>query len=997
MPDDYAASTSTTGTVTVGGSATGTIETSRDVDWFAVELLAGRTYVIDHEGAGAGGGTLGDTMLLGVFDDAGGRASRKSRDGGEGGDARLVFTATETGTHYIAVRGGGRDDTGTYTVRVRDQNPPPPPPENAPEPEPEPAPPPPENAPAVQSDPAAQPPPAAQQRSVDADATRVGAIDLGALAGRRLSREDSVDGGGDAADYWRFTLDETQAVTLSLRRQDANADLYLEDADGNVLESSTRGGTRREEIETALEAGTYYVRVAAREAGNNEYLLRARADDPAPAQLAAQQRAVPANVSEAYLEDFPADSSTSGQILIGGSARGYIDRAGDRDWFAVTLEAGTTYSINLKGQPTGDGSLSDPYLYGVFDSGGTLVANTSDDDGGDGRNSRTTFTAEASGTYYVAAGGYGPNRGTYAVKVDEVAVEDPDRAADTSTTGTVAVGGAVKGVLHEEGDRDWFKVELKAGTTYLVDLKGSSTDSGTLDFPELTGVYDADGKEVQGGSYHGGHRYDARLYFTPEEDGTYFIGATSKQVKWWLPAGRFDGDYTLAVADAGIEDDFAADASTTGTLPVGGTATGTIEQPHDVDWFSIDVEAGKAYRVSMTGPQGNPYLHGIYDADGNQVHEGSGRIGLSTEARVFIIEPTEDTTYYVAAGPGPNDRDWERLGGYSLSAAEIDDDFAADASTTATVAVGGSKWGEVQWWGDRDWFAVTLEKGETYEIELHGGMKLNGSEGSPAAGLWDWYLRGAIYDADGNRIDDARLGSGGLDGVAHWPPGCAAAWVNKVGFTPTESGTYYVEVDTGNHRYNSERSLDDPALADGPPPDEAVGTYMVTVVESEDPAMAQGGTVAPPPAVEQEGIVESFSESTEYANRWIWAGTILPINHDFAADTSTLGRVAVGDSATGWFRRDGDVDWFAVTLEADKSYRFDLKGRDSTADMRIRGIHDAEGDLIDGTAADDGSPGGGVNSRVEFEVAGDGTYYVSVGDGESGAHYSLSVLEADAM
>ena len=72
----------------------------------------------------------------------------------------------------------------------------------------------------------------------------------------------------------------------------------------------------------------------------------------------------------------------------------------------------------------------------------------------------------------------------------------------------------------------------------------------------------------------------------------------------------------------------------------------------------------------------------------------------------------------------------------------------------------------------------------------------------------------------------------------YWPPGCERGWVNRVEFTPEESGTYYVEVDTGNFRY-SRRSLDDPALPDGPAPDEAVGTYMVTVAVSDYVAEAE--------------------------------------------------------------------------------------------------------------------------------------------------------------
>ena len=75
MSDDYSADTRTTGAVKVGSSTTGTIETRRDVDWFAVELTGGRTYVIDLEGANSSGGTLGNTVLRGVYDKDGKRVA----------------------------------------------------------------------------------------------------------------------------------------------------------------------------------------------------------------------------------------------------------------------------------------------------------------------------------------------------------------------------------------------------------------------------------------------------------------------------------------------------------------------------------------------------------------------------------------------------------------------------------------------------------------------------------------------------------------------------------------------------------------------------------------------------------------------------------------------------------------------------------------------------------------------------------------------------------
>lgn len=58
MADNYAASTLTTGSVAVGGSMPGSIETTGDADRFALTLTAGVTYRFDLLGSATGQGTL---------------------------------------------------------------------------------------------------------------------------------------------------------------------------------------------------------------------------------------------------------------------------------------------------------------------------------------------------------------------------------------------------------------------------------------------------------------------------------------------------------------------------------------------------------------------------------------------------------------------------------------------------------------------------------------------------------------------------------------------------------------------------------------------------------------------------------------------------------------------------------------------------------------------------------------------------------------------------
>ena len=56
-------------------------------------------------------------------------------------------------------------------------------------------------------------------------------------------------------------------------------------------------------------------------------------------------------------DDYAADPTTTGRVVVGGSATGNIDPADDRDWFAVELEADKMYRIDLEGSPTGGGTV----------------------------------------------------------------------------------------------------------------------------------------------------------------------------------------------------------------------------------------------------------------------------------------------------------------------------------------------------------------------------------------------------------------------------------------------------------------------------------------------------------------------------------------------------------------------------------------------------------------------------------------------------------------
>ena len=92
--------------------------------------------------------------------------------------------------------------------------------------------------------------------------------------------------------------------------------------------------------------------------------------------------------ASAVRDDYGDNTGTRGRLTASGSVAGAIETAGDVDWFRVALRAGATYTIELEGSATARGSLTDPFLVGVFDRFGDFVPGTADDDGGVGYNSR---------------------------------------------------------------------------------------------------------------------------------------------------------------------------------------------------------------------------------------------------------------------------------------------------------------------------------------------------------------------------------------------------------------------------------------------------------------------------------------------------------------------------------------------------------------------------------------------------------------------------------
>ncbi|MDB4890293.1 MAG: repeat-containing protein, partial [Gemmatimonadetes bacterium] len=180
-------------------------------------------------------------------------------------------------------------------------------------------------------------------------------------------------------------------------------------------------------------------------------------------------------------DDYAGDATTSGQITPGGTAQGNLERLGDRDWFQIQLTAGTGYLINLQGLQGGGGTLDDPYLR-LHNSAGTVLAENDDIVIGSDLDSRLSYTAAATGTYYLDAGAYADSyTGTFRLSVAAInrpPVITSNSGGDTATIAIVENTTAVTTVVATDAD---------AGTTLVYSIVGGA-DQGRFQINASSGA-----------------------------------------------------------------------------------------------------------------------------------------------------------------------------------------------------------------------------------------------------------------------------------------------------------------------------------------------------------------------------------------------------------------------------------------------------------------------------------------------------------------------------
>ena len=525
---DFPNNALTSGRVDVGASATGNVESATDVDRFRVDLEAGKQYQFDLEGAPTDRGTLEDPYLSLI--DPMGTVLESDNDDGDGVNSQIVYTATATGAHYLRADKSATE-TGTYTLSVREI------------------------------------PPCTLNTGdiwcgvvtvAEVKTTADALVGHGFADGAGLSAgslagypDDTMFSVGDndytiSAAYIQVPTGSTETGALFVL---LSADLTDDDKAGLVLTVDDTTITFAFSGATKGTTGLYSWGLSG---------LTWSAGDTVTVRLS--EPTTP--------DDFPADTTTTGQVDVGGSVTGNIESADDEDWFLVELEAGTRYQIDLEGEDTSRGTLGDPFL--ALRHPCCVDAIVGNRDHGVGDNARLIYTPAppySAGAFYLTVEGAVSTTGTYTVSVivlgaNGASEADTDFPATTATTGRVEVGASATGNIGTANDYDWFRVDLEAGKTYQIDLKGIGGGAGTLENPYLLDIRDSSGTAIGGTENDdvdpSNDIYDSQIVYTPTVAGTYYLVAISGTT-----GGT--GTYTLSVRDITPPPDDSPDDS--GNVP----------------------------------------------------------------------------------------------------------------------------------------------------------------------------------------------------------------------------------------------------------------------------------------------------------------------------------------------------------------------------------------------------------------------------------------------
>ncbi|MYM88252.1 DUF4214 domain-containing protein [Rugamonas sp. FT82W] len=608
LADDYSSDNSNAGHLEPGAEISGAFQFPGDVDRFTFEMVVGHTYYLQIASPIS---RYYDPVGGGVKDAAGNYVERTASVA-EDGTVTVAVIAPRSGTFTLDVGAQSAYDFDGIPYTVREL--------------------------AVATD------------DYGGTTFLASQIDVGAQVSGVL--EAGLD-----HDVFRVSLSAGVSYAIDLHRSGVAPfldGLHFVLTDSGGAKVATIGQNDGHYTFTPTRAGNYYIDVS-----NSDGV-------PAEPTLAYLLTVAPA------ADDYAANIGGAGALELGQPLVARLESAGDRDWFAVQLDAGATYWFDLRSVSGADGShgIYEGQLR-VFDARGALLADT----GGTQTWSmqRLPFVPAAGGTYYVEVAGPHNTSGSYEV-LARVGIAD-DAGNDAAHAVVLRPEATVNGNLEVRGDLDVYKLSVVAGRTYSVSLLSPTYVSDYHPSSLRPSVMDSARHDVVVR-----HPKESLFLFEAASTGDYYLTVRDDTLQ--------AQDYRLKVTS--YQDDYPANAGTRGMLEVGGRVHGVIDSADDVDWIKVHVDAGQTYAYDLLGFFGGggtltasvPWSgFSLNDSDGKVVGNATGAAGA--EARL-IYAATASGDMYLAVHGGLN-----TMGSYTVAATQISGDHTAPTLAGVFLLNGG--------------------------------------------------------------------------------------------------------------------------------------------------------------------------------------------------------------------------------------------------------------------------------------------------------------------
>jgi Zn-dependent metalloprotease len=542
-------------------------------------------------------------------------------------------------------------------------------------------------------------------------------------------------------------------------------------------------------------------------------------------------------------DDTPAQAST---ITVNGAIQTHnFHDAGDEDWVTFAASVGINYvleTFNL-------GSASDTFMELYDTDAVTLIA--SNDDGGDGLASRISWTAPASGNYYIrvrhyrsSAFGVDTNYDLSVTGSGTPGTPDNYEEDDTPAQASVLAGTQADHNFHDAGDEDWAQFSATVSANYVLETLNLGSRSDTVLY-----LYDTDGSTLIASNDDNGGTLASRIEWTAPANGTYYV-----RVRHF--SGSIFGantNYDLRLIGGGDiyePDDTPAQAS---LIPADGTPqTHNFGLAGDQDWVQFSATSNESYTIETfnLGPASDTVLE-LYDTDTTTLLDLNDDGGSGLASQIVWTAPASGdyfikVRHYSSNASGNNTN-------YDLSvtgSAGAGDSFEPDNNQVEAGSItvnGNPQTHDFHVAGDNDWVQFSATTGTAYVIET-GNLGPNS----------DTFM--TLYDTDGTAVlvmdDDSGVGL-----------------ASKIEWTAPADGVYFVNV----RHYNSGVSGPDTQ-------------YDLTVTS----ASSGGGDTFEPDNVPAQASTITVDGSAQPHNFHVagdddWASFSATAGSSYAIETSNLG------------------------------------------------------------------------------------------------------------